>query len=260
MRIVSLMPSITEDLFQLGAGDEVVGVSEFTNFPPAARKIVRVASSSSVDAERVVALHPDLVLGIPAQAASVAPLVRAGLHVELLRDDTIGDIYTTLARLGTLVHRERRAAALVDGMRRQTRRLEGEAVRWHPSVFVVLDVKPIFTVGARSYIATLIRMAGGHNAAKLESAYGRYSPEALLAAQPDVVVVDPAVGFDSVKDEEPWRSLRAVRAGNLAQIASPDTLLQPGPRYNQGLEWLIGVLQRARRSAFRHSDNLARDA
>lgn len=254
------MPSITEDLFALGAGEDVIGVSQFTDYPPAARNIARVASSSSVDAERVVALHPDLVLGIPAQAAAVAPLIRAGLHVELLPDDSIEDIYTTLARLGTLVGREGKAANLERNMRIETQRLRRDIVTWKPSVFVVLDVKPIYTVGARSYIATLIEMAGGRNAARLTAAYGRYSPEALLATQPDVIVADRLVGFHSIEGEEPWRSLRAVKAGNVAEITEPDALLQPGPRYNQGLRWLIGVLRRARRTGFRHSDNLVRDA
>jgi len=207
-----------------------------------------------------VALHPDLVLGIPAQAAAVAPLIRAGLHVELLRDDSIEDIYTTLTRLGALVGREAKASALERAMRAETRRLVRERVTWKPRVFVVLDVKPIYTVGARSYIATLILMAGGRNAATLNAAYGRYSPESLLAAQPDVIIVDRLVGFDSIKGEEPWRSLHAVKAGNVAEITEPDALLQPGPRYNAGLRWLIGVLRRARRTGFRHSDNLVGDA
>jgi iron complex transport system substrate-binding protein len=111
-----------------------------------------------------------------------------------------------------------------------------------PRVFVVLDVKPIYTVGNRSYIASLIAMAGGTNIAHIGAAYGRYSAEALLAEQPDVIVVDPVVGFHSVEREEPWRSLRAVRNKRVAQIPDPDTLLEPGPRYIEGLRWLIAVL------------------
>lgn len=255
LRIVSLVPSITEDLFTLGVGDEVVGTSEFTNYPPAARRLPHVASSSSVDAERIVALHPDLVVGIPSQAAAVAPLLRAHLHVELLRDDSIADIYSTLTRLGALVERREQAAALEARMRRETTRLERSVPRGRrPNVFVVLDVKPIYTAGKRSYLTTLIEMAGGRNVASLDAAYGRYSAEALLEEQPDIIVVDPLVGFASVAGEEPWRSLRAVRNGNVALIPDPDALLQPSPRYNEGLRWLIRALHRST-AEIRHSDN-----
>ena len=243
MRIVSLVPSLTEDLFALGAGNAIVGVSEFSNSPAAARSLPRVASSSSVDAERIVALHPNLVVGIPAQAAAVASLRRANLRVVLLPDDTIADIYATLERLGELVGRAQRAAQLTRRMHLETDALVRTVPPGRgPSVFVVLDVKPIYTVGNRSYIASLIAMAGGHNVAKIDAAYGRYSAEALLAAQPDVIVVDPMVGFHSVEREEPWRSLRAVRNKRVAQIPDPDTLLEPGPRYIEGLRWLIAVL------------------
>lgn len=255
LRIVSLVPSLTEDLFSLGAGDNVVATSEFTGYPPAAKRLPHVASSSSVDAERIVALHPDLVVGIPSQAAAVAPLIRAHLHVELLRDDSIADIYSTLSRLGVLVGRTQQAASLEARMRKETARLERSVPRGRrPAVFVVLDVKPIYTAGRRSYLTTLVEMAGGRNVADLDAAYGRYSAEALLEAQPDVIVVDPLVGFASVAGEEPWRSLRAVQNGNVALIPDPDALLQPSPRYNEGLRWLIRALHRTT-ATIRHSDN-----
>lgn len=247
VRIVSLIPSLTEDLFALGAGSRVVGVSEFSDFPPAAKQLPRVASFTSVDAERIVTLHPDLIVGIPAQASLIAPLLRAKLRVELLPDDTLDDIYATLRRLGALVGRVPEADALVSRMRSETVRLERTASSSsHPSVFVVLDVAPIYTVGKRSYINSLIETAGGRNAAGLNVAYGRYSAEALLARQPDVIVVDPAVGFRAVQDREPWRSLHAVQAGNVAEIPDPGILLHPSPRYNEGLAWLIQVLGRVK--------------
>lgn len=256
MRIVSLMPSLTEDLFALGAGDDVVGVSEYTDRPAAARALPRVASSTSIDAEEIVALHPDLVVGIPFQAAMIAPLRRAHLRVALLRDDTFGDIFSTLDRLGALVHRPVQAAALENRMRVQTAQLERMVSRARrPRVFVVLDVAPIYTVGKRSYINTLIEMAGGRNAAHVDLAYARYSAEALLADQPDVIVVDPTVKLPSVENREPWRSLHAVQTGQVAEIPDTEALLSPGPRYNDGLRWLIGVLRRVPSRGLRQSAN-----
>jgi ABC-type Fe3+-hydroxamate transport system substrate-binding protein len=103
-------------------------------------------------------------------------------------------------------------------------------------------VAPIFTVGDGSYIAKLIELAGGRNAARLPAAYGSYSAEALLAVQPDVLVVDSTVQLQSVLDRPPWNALRAVREHRIAYLPDPAILERPGPRYNDGLAWLIGIL------------------
>ncbi|MBV8600473.1 MAG: ABC transporter substrate-binding protein [Candidatus Eremiobacteraeota bacterium] len=240
LRIVSIIPSLTEDLFALGAGASVVAVSEFSDYPAAAKKLPRVATFSTLDAERIVELHPDLVVGIRAQAPIVGPLARAHLRVELFDDDTFADIFRTLRRLGALVGRAPQAAALERRLRDETARLRRDVdPKRKPSVFVVLGVAPIFTVGRRSYIATLIELAGGRNAARIDAAYDRYTAEALLAAQPDLIVADPEAGLRAVLDQEPWRSLSAVRRRHVADIENPGVLLRPGPRYNEGLRWLI---------------------
>jgi ABC-type Fe3+-hydroxamate transport system substrate-binding protein len=244
-RVVSLIPSLTEDLFALGA--DVVGVSQYSDYPAAAKKLPRVASFTSVDAERIVALHPDLIVGDSSQAALIEPLERAQLHVELFQEDSVSEIYSVLLRLGILLGREPQANALVATMRATSARLMQHVDRSHaPRVFVILDTAPIYTVGKRSYINTLIEMAGGRNAADVPQAYGRYSAEAILALQPDIIVVDPAVSFQSVENSQPWRSLHAVQRGNVAMIPDPGILLHPSPRYNAGLKWLIEQLARVK--------------
>ena len=255
-RIVSLIPSLTEDLFALGAGNRVVGVSEFSDFPDAAKRLPHVASFTSLDAERIVAMHPDLIVGDASQNALVEPLLRAKLRVRLFHEDSVGDIYAVLRELGTLLGLTARANALVQKMQTESSRLMQSVDRTHtPSVFVVLDVSPIYTVGKHSYINTMIEMAGGRNASGESAAYDRYSAEALLALQPDVIVVDPAVGLRAVEAREPWRSLHAIQRGNVAVIPDPGILLHPSPRYNQGLAWLIGVLRQVEDRGSRHSDN-----
>jgi len=246
-RIVSLIPSLTEDLFALGAGPNVVGVSEYSDYPPAAKRLPKVASFTSLDAERIVAMHPDLIVGDASQEALSVPLVRAGLNVQLFSEDSVPQIYDVLRRLGRLLAREPQASALIASMRATSAKLMRHVDRAHAkSVFVVLDVSPIYTVGKRSYINTLIEMAGGRNAAAVSEAYGRYNAEALLALQPDIIVVDPAVGFRSLEHHEPWRSLHAVQRGNVEMIPDPGILLHPSPRYNDGLKWLIEVLAQAK--------------
>ncbi|MGP6188959.1 MAG: ABC transporter substrate-binding protein [Vulcanimicrobiaceae bacterium] len=243
LRIVSLIPSLTEDLFAIGAGPQVVAVSQFSDYPPAAAALPAVASMSSVDAERVFRLHPSVVVAIKAQDPLLADLRRLGVPIVLLDDDTYDDIFRTLKTLGRLSGRSQQARALAASLRARTAALERTVPRGPaPRVFVVLGVDPIFTPGGRSYISRLIELAGGRNAADLQAAYGRYSAEALLAAQPDVIVADRQSGLTSVLDRPPWNALRAVRAGRVAVIPDADLLERPGPRYNLGLAWLVATI------------------
>jgi iron complex transport system substrate-binding protein len=242
-RIVSLIPSLTEDLFAIGAGPQVVGVSQFTDRPAAAAKLPDVASFASVDAERILRLHPGLVVGITAQAALVADLRRAGLRVELMPDDSFDDLFADLARLGTLSGHAARAKELARALRQRTAELVARVPAGaRPRIFVVLGVAPIYTVGRRSYIAHLIELAGGVDAAQVPDAYARFGAEALLALQPDAIVADRASGILAAQDRAPWNDLRAVRAGRVYVLDDADILERPGPRYNQGLAWLIDRL------------------
>jgi iron complex transport system substrate-binding protein len=245
-RIVSLMPSLTEDLFAIGAGNQVVGVSAFTDFPPAAARLPQVASFSSLDAERIVGLHPAVVVGIPAQASLVADVRRTGLRVELLRDDSFADLFVTLARLGALSGHSREAAALAARLRARTVALERSVPAGpQPRAFVVLGAAPIYTVGDGSYIAHLLALAGARNASGVRAAYAQYSAEALVATQPDAIVADKQSGLPAVLDRPPWSALRAVREGRVYVLDDADILERPGPRYNEGLAWLIARLHPA---------------
>jgi ABC-type Fe3+-hydroxamate transport system substrate-binding protein len=241
--VVSLMPSLTEDLFAIGAGAQVIASSQFTDYPPAATKLPQVASFASLDAERIVALHPGIVVGIPAQAALVSDLRRAGERVELLKGDSFDDLFATIRQLGALTGRRREAAALAEHLRARTADLvRSVPAGARPRTFVVLGVAPIFTVGDGSYIAHLLALAGAANASGVREPYARYSAEALLAMQPDAIVADRQSGLAAVLDRPPWNALRAVRAGRVFILGDADILERPGPRYNEGLAWLIACL------------------
>jgi ABC-type Fe3+-hydroxamate transport system substrate-binding protein len=230
-RVVAMMPFVADDLYAIGAGSQLVAVSSFTD-DPRARGLPRVADFTSVDAERIVAL----------QARLVDPLRRAGIDVVLLHDDAFTDIFTNLRAVGTLTGHAKEAAATIERLQQTTAQLHARtrAFTRRPSVFIVLGSGPIWTAGRSSYIATLIGLAGGSNAAAdLHAAYGQYSAEALLRTQPEVLVTDPAIRLDAVLDREPWRSLRAVRLRHVYTVVPAAIIERPGPQYNEGIRWLV---------------------
>ncbi len=244
-RIVSLIPSLTEDLCAIGAAKQLVGVSQFSSDIPCAKGLPEVNDAASVDAEKIVALHPGVVVGIPAQARAVAPLKRAGLSVALLPDDSYADLFDDIAKLGTLSGHGAQAQELIAKLRAETQRLQdSEHFARRPSVFVVLQTTPIWTVGPGSYIATLITLAGGRDAVTaLPQAYAQYSAEALLRLQPDALLASRDAQLEQNVDREPWHSLRAVGAKHLLIAPDSNVLYRPGPRYNQALSWLIERLR-----------------
>ena len=244
-RIVALVPAYAADLFAMGAGDRVVGVSKFSDRVPGAAALPKVADFATVDTERIVALRADRIVGIPAQAREVESLKRAGIPVTLISDDRFDDIFAAIATLGDLSHHRAQADALAAKLRARTAQLESSTKTFarRPRVFVVLGTGPIWTAGRGSFIETLIERAGGRNAAHdLAQPWGQYSEEALLRSQPDALVAGPEVHLEDVLGREPWRSLRAVRERRIFSIpdrATIDALYQPGPTYNEGLHWLI---------------------
>ncbi len=245
-RLVSLVPSLSEDICAIGAGKQLVGVSSFNNDVPCAKNLPVVGDFASVDAEKILRLHPDYVLAIASQARMTQDLSALHVRVEFIDDLTYDDLFSSIQRVGELTGRSNAAEALVAHLHIETAalRVQTRSFKHHPRVFVVLGVQPVFTVGSNSYIATLILLAGGRNAVgPLSSGYSAYGDETLLRLQPDVIVADPSVHLDEVLSREPWRSLRAVRAKRVWTLPDAAILERPGPRYNEGVRWLVNRLK-----------------
>jgi iron complex transport system substrate-binding protein len=247
-RIVVLVPSLAEDAVAIGAGAQVVGVSRYTNDVPGVAGAAIVADFQSVDTEKIVALAPDAVIGIPSQARLTAQLAHAGIRVILMPDDSYDDIFTDIRRIGEVTGHAPAANRLILRLQRETQALHASVMRrkYHPSVFITLGTGPIWTAGAPSYLSRLIELAGGRNAADdLSVPWGAYSEEALLHAQPDAIVSGYETNLRDVENREPWRSLHAVREGHVCVITDQriaNALFRPGPRYIEGLRWLIARL------------------
>ncbi|HVA38624.1 MAG TPA: ABC transporter substrate-binding protein [Candidatus Dormibacteraeota bacterium] len=248
-RIVSLAPSLTEDLFALGAGGQVVGTSAYSSFPPEARKLPVIDAAGWIDAEKILALRPDFVIGLPSDAARTTSLQRAKVPVFLMRDDSYDDIFRNLDELGVLTGRLDAAQGVETRVRSRVEDLKKKAaaLRVHPRIFFVLDVDPIYTAGRGSYLDTLLTMAGGRNVVASSVAYPNFSAERLLAEQPDALIVASAVNLTPLLSRAPWSDLRAVREGRVYRVPPNSALEIPGPRVADGLAWLVGVVERLQR-------------
>ncbi len=247
-RIVSLAPSITEILFAIGAENEIVGVTDFCNYPPPALAKPKVGYSQP-NLEVLVALEPQLVLAPPSflRADLLAKLEQLKIPTFVLESKTVEGIFGHIQLLGRMVGRASEANAFTAVMRKQvgnlTKKVEG---RPRPTMLYVLSSEPLITVGPGSFIHHLIELAGGRNAAERANApYPRLTMEEVLTQNADILLF-PIGEFEGVPQAEQdgwkrWDSLRAVQEGKLFQIRS-DLLNRPGPRVLEGLRHLVKLL------------------
>ena len=247
-RIVSLAPSITEILFAIGADNEIVGVTDFCNYPPAALAKPKVGYSNP-NLEVLVALEPQLVLAPPSflRADLLAKLEQLKIPTFVLESKTVEGIFGHIQLLGRMMGRAKEANRYTAEMRKQvaelTRRVEERA---RPTLLYVLNSDPLITVGPGSFIHHLIELAGGRNAAERANApYPRLTMEEVLTQNPEILLF-PIGEYEGIPQAEQdrwkrWDSLRAVQEGKLFQIRS-DLLNRPGPRVIKGLRHLVKLL------------------
>ncbi len=252
-RIVSLAPSNTEILFALGAGSQVVGRDEFSNYPTEAASIPIIGGNmGNYDLEKITALKPDLVLAsslnTPEQVKSLEQL---GLTVYLLPNpNDLDGLYQNLATIGTLAGRSSQADDLIKSLRARVEVVKEKisTVDARPIVFYELDgsdpVQP-WTTGPGTFLANLIGMAGGVNAGdELGSDFAQISLESLLVKDPALIILgDSNYGVDAsqVSARQGWDVLSAVRDGNVVPF-DDDLVSRPGPRLVDGLEALAQMI------------------
>ena len=247
-RIVSLAPSITEILFAIGLDEEIVGVTDFCNYPPAALTKPKVAYSQP-NLESLVALEPQLVLAPPSflRADLLAKLEQLKIPTFVLESKTVEGILGHIQLLGRMVGRATEANAYTAAMRKNladlTKRVEG---RPRPTLLYVLNSEPLITVGPGSFIHHLIESAGGRNAAERANApYPRLTMEEVLTQNPDMLLF-PVGKYEGIPQAEQdrwkrWKTLGAVQNEKLFQINS-DLLNRPGPRVLEALRLLVKIL------------------
>jgi len=252
-RVVSLAPSNTEILFAVGAGSQVVGRDEFSDYPAEAASLESVGGSfGEYSVEAIVALEPDLVvaaeINTPEQVKSLEDL---GITVYYFKNPTdFEGMYKDLGTMGILTGHEDEAAALVESLSARVEAVEAAVanVTEKPTVFYEIDgtdtAKP-WTTGPGTFMDTMITMAGGVNiGGVLSDSYAQISVEEIVLQDPDVIVLGDTlygVTIESIAERAGWGDLTAVKEGKI--FAFDDNLAsRPGPRLVDGLEELLKIL------------------
>lgn len=253
-RIVSLAPNLTEIVFALGLGDRLVGVTDFCDYPPAARHVARVGGVTSPSAEQVLALEPDLVLATTAGNGreEILALARLGLPVVVTdpRDlDAVADSFVLIARAAGAAEAGEQLAAAFRGRLDAVRRALAGAPR--PRTLLLVWPEPLIAAGPRTFLSRLLELAGAVNAlAAAESwapstaaAYPVIGLESFLALAPEVIVLAAQQGttLGALARLSRYREVPAIRDGRVAAIDQA-ILFRPGPRLVEAAEQLARAL------------------
>ena len=249
-RIISMAPHLTEIAFAAGVGARLIAVSEFSDFPPAAKSLPRVGDGARVDIERILTLQPDLVLAWKSgnQAGDIAKLERLGLRVWVSEATRLVDIPRLLRDVATLAGvaaSGEKAARDFERSLNDLRQYAGKRAAQQQPVRVFYEIwhQPLLTINGAHMISDAIALCGGKNVfADVPVLTPAVSLEAVMAAGPHIVLgggsAHGAANFRAQWARMPLAALRAVPAHYIA----PDSIQRPSPRVIAGIRAICGHL------------------
>lgn len=244
-RIIALAPSHTEVLFAIGAGDKIVGVDSFSDYPAEAAGLPDVGGVLDPNMELMVELEPDLFLSIAGAEEIADRLQERGIPAIIMQPETFDEVLDAIIFTGSIVDARPAAAELVASMKSRVAAVkEKAAAAQRVKVFYEVWHDPLMTVGPGGFIDDLIGMAGGENiGSELASAWSEISLETVVAGEPEVIVTTFSESRDQLlAGERPgWSGMPAVQNGRVVLI-DEDLISRPGPRLVDGLEELARAI------------------
>ena len=253
-RIVSLAPNLTEILCGIGLGEKLVGVSSYSNYPPAVKKLPKVGGFASLNIEMIVSLRPDMAVATMDgnSKADVTKLRSLGIPVFCVFPNNMKGLMRSIEQLGRLFRRERQAKELVSNIDLVVKQVKLKAAsftrsRGRPRVLIALDIKPVVSASAQTFLGELIEIAGGVNVVGASDIrYPRLGLETIVASAPDVILVTGHGSRKGLLKElrswARWREIPAIRNGRV-YLLDPDITTRPGPR-------VAGALMTIQRNLF----------
>jgi iron complex transport system substrate-binding protein len=251
-RIISLAPGNTEILYALGLEDTLVGVTDYCNYPPAAKEKPRVGGFSTPDLEKVVAASPDLVLATSMHQKKVIPrLEEMGIPVVTLDPKTLDEILESISLVGKVTGKEKEASVVIEGMRTKiksvTGKTEGLLQAQKPKVLYITWHNPLMAAGQGTIQDELIEKAGGVNIAHGLTGQASISLEAVVTANPQIIIAGVGMGdggdapLQFARTEPRLTNTDAVR-NNKIYAVDVDLAGRYGPRVTDALEQFAGFI------------------
>jgi ABC-type Fe3+-hydroxamate transport system substrate-binding protein len=239
-RVVCLIPNVVDIVYSLGAGSDVVAISDFTKYPKEALQKPSIGLPLNPSVETVVALHPDLAIGSGDlnSLEFAGHLRRLGIPVFMIDPHGIEGIYTAILSLGAVLNRQADANNLVARLRKRVEAVKARvATEPKVRVFMVIWYDPVMTIGKRAFISELIEAAGGRSVTDdITQEWPEVTLETLVSRQPDALVFlkGSPITVEELKSRPGWEHLRAVQEGRI--FYTDDRIQYPSPVAFDALE------------------------
>ncbi len=242
-RVVSVAPNLTELMYQLGAGEKLVGRSDYCDYPEEAASVESVGTLSSPDIEKIISLEPDVVIvSTHFDEENTKKLEDLNIPViTLYEEKSVTGVYDMITILGTAVNRNEEASACVEEMKGAIAEVEGRVKDLEkPSVYYVVGYGEYgdFTAGGDTFVGGLIELAGGDNIAKDVSGWS-ITLEEIVEADPDIIVIGEAMKEDFMSSPN-YSELTAVKEGKVYTLDT-NLLDRQGYRNAEGVKALAAI-------------------
>ena len=243
-RAVSLAPNLTENIFAVGAGDRLVGVTSFCNYPAEAQEVQKVGDTISPNIETIIALKPQIVFVSTASQIETftKTLETQGITVFVTNPKDLNGVLANLKQLGEIFGTEEKANALIGELQKRIAAVDARVRdKAKTKTFVQISKEPLFTIGKESFLTEIIERAGGASVTRdVATAYPKISKETALALDPEVIVLSESP--DNTEPNEVFKNSPALKNGKVFKIGA-DILSRPGPRIVDALEQIAEALR-----------------
>ncbi|MCD6352392.1 MAG: ABC transporter substrate-binding protein [Armatimonadetes bacterium] len=250
-RVVSVAPNLTEIVYFIGAGDRLVGRTDFCDYPPEVKHKPSIGGVVTPSLEKVLALYPDLVLvARGTDLYFIQRLRRQGLPVFASDPKSLDDVFELILAIGRMLGQDTVAARKVSELRARVKSMSKEVPIEHPQprALAIISLDPVFVAGGGSFLDDLLRRAGFQNAASEDKPWVQWGAERILAADPDLLIYVSQSGDDkealAAFLHPPWSGLKAVAESRIYAVRE-DLVTIPGPRLVEGLQKLILIRHQA---------------
>ena len=244
-RIVTLAPGITEILFELGLGENVVGVTDYDNYPEEVFSVPKVGDFQGPNMEAIAAQKPDIIFASTLSGKnSMEALQRLGIPVLVLEAKSIDQIYNSIEIIGKITGKTAKGDALIADMKERMADIQ-ERVSAYPRkrVFYIVDTNGNFTAGRGTFIDHLINLAGGENVAADSEGWAQYSMERIAEKNPEVIISAAHAGnMEALYRLPGYSGTDAVKNGRVYVISDDNIISRTSYRIVQGLEEIAKFL------------------
>jgi iron complex transport system substrate-binding protein len=241
--IISLQPSNTEILFSLGAGEKIIGATDYDTYPEAANDIERVSTSTVINAERIVELNPDVVIAYTSgDEAQVTQLEDAGLQVFVIKSAaTFEDVYGDIEQLGDVVRETEKADDIIEEIQTHIKEVQEKTATVETKKKVYLEISPapeIWTTASETFQNEILEAAGVENIFADQNDWFSVAEEDVITRNPELIIttvnyIEDPIG--EIKSRASWNTIQAIENDAVYQLDN-DILSRPATRIGEAVQ------------------------